>query len=584
MTSDRPGGPDAALAPPVEQPYIRCDDVFKIYKSEELEVVALRGLDLEVYRGEMMALVGASGSGKSTLLNILAGLDQPSAGRVEVGGRDLLTTPAEELVDYRRAEVGFVWQQTGRNLIPYLGARANVEMPLMIEGASRGEARERATDLLERVGLADKARNRPDQLSGGEQQRVAIAVALANNPPLLLADEPTGELDNATAGEVFDVFAQLNEQTGVTIVIVTHDASIIDRVHRVVAFRDGKTSAEIVRRTRFSREERSDVDEYAVVDRSGRLQVPREIADALGLGRRARVSLVGDHIEVRTDQSASAGPPPRAPSNVPPPAPPSAPAAGGAMSTPLVDVREVNRSFRGAGAVVHAVRDVTLQVRHGEFVALRGRSGSGKTTLLNLIAGLDRPEGGSVHLDGEEISSASEARLTELRRHSIGFVFQSFALLPLFSARENVELALRIAGVHGRAAAQRANEALDLVGLGPRADHRPYELSGGEQQRVAIARAIANQPAAADRRRADRRAGLGDRCADLRAAAGDYLRGHHRHRRHPRPADDRARRARAGDGGRRADRRDRPRRLGTARLALRPAPPRSSEPARLRVR
>ena len=164
------------------------------------------------------------------------------------------------------------------------------------------------------------------------------------------------------------------------------------------------------------------------------------------------------------------------------------------MTEALVDVREVNRSFRGAGSVVHAVRDVTLQVYSGEFVALRGRSGSGKTTLLNLIAGLDRPESGSIHLEGEEISSASEPRLTELRRHSIGFVFQSFALLPLFSARENVELALRIAGVHGRAASQRANEALDLVGLGPRADHRPYELSGGEQQRVAIARAIANRP------------------------------------------------------------------------------------------
>ena len=284
-----------------EQPYIRCEDLFKIYKSEELEVVALRGLDLEVYRGEMMALVGASGSGKSTLLNILAGLDQPSAGKVEVGGRDLLTTPPEELVDYRRSEVGFVWQQTGRNLIPYLGARENVEVPLILEGASRSTARKRASLLLDQVGLADKERNRPDQLSGGEQQRVAIAVALANDPPLLLADEPTGELDSATAGEVFDVFTALNEETGVTIVVVTHDASIIERVHRVIAFRDGKTSAEIVRRARFSRDHTLDVEEYAVVDRSGRLQIPREIAEQLGLGNRARVSLVEDHIEVRGD-------------------------------------------------------------------------------------------------------------------------------------------------------------------------------------------------------------------------------------------------------------------------------------------
>ena len=164
------------------------------------------------------------------------------------------------------------------------------------------------------------------------------------------------------------------------------------------------------------------------------------------------------------------------------------------MTGALVEVRGVSRSFSGAGAIVHAVRDVTLEVGAGEFVALRGRSGSGKTTLLNLVAGLDRPDSGSVHLAGEEISSASEARLTDLRRHSIGFVFQSFALLPLFSARENVELALRIAGVHGRTATARAREVIDLVGLGPRADHRPYELSGGEQQRVAIARAIVNRP------------------------------------------------------------------------------------------
>ena len=164
------------------------------------------------------------------------------------------------------------------------------------------------------------------------------------------------------------------------------------------------------------------------------------------------------------------------------------------MTPALVEVRDVSRSFHLSGTAVHAVRNVTLDVAEGEFVALRGRSGSGKTTLLNLIAGLDRPDSGSVHLAGEEVSSASEARLTELRRHSVGFVFQSFALLPLFSARENVALALRIAGVHGRAVFQRADEVIDLVGLGPRRDHRPYELSGGEQQRVAIARAIANRP------------------------------------------------------------------------------------------
>ena len=176
-------------------PYIVCEDLFKIHKSDELEVVALRGLDLKVRGGELMAIVGASGSGKSTLLNILAGLDQPSAGRAFVGGRDLLTMTEAEMVRYRRSAVGFIWQQTGRNLIPYLTATQNVELPLMLDGIEAGAARERANELLAAVSLEHRHDHHPEQLSGGEQQRVSIAVALANRPPLLLADEPTGELD-----------------------------------------------------------------------------------------------------------------------------------------------------------------------------------------------------------------------------------------------------------------------------------------------------------------------------------------------------------------------------------------------------
>ena len=283
-------------------PYIHCEDLFKIYKSEELEVVALRGLDLKVARGEMMAIVGASGSGKSTLLNILAGLDTPSAGRVNVGVRDLLTATVDDLVEYRRREVGFVWQQTSRNLITYLSAEQNVEVPLILEGRSPGQARARARYLLEAVGLSERRRQRPDQLSGGEQQRVAIAVSLANDPPLLLADEPTGELDSVTADEIFRLFRTLNETTGVTIVIVTHDRAIARRVDRVVAMRDGRTSTEIVRHASFSRGQGELVEEFAVVDRSGRLQLPREHLDALGIGERARVELTGDHVEVRPEQ------------------------------------------------------------------------------------------------------------------------------------------------------------------------------------------------------------------------------------------------------------------------------------------
>ena len=289
---------------PPEAPYIQCEDLFKIFKTPELEVVALRGLDLRVARGEMMAIVGSSGSGKSTLLNILAGLERPSAGRVVVGERDLLTTTEEELVGYRRSEVGFVWQQTGRNLIPYLNACQNVETPLILDGATRGAARERARALLAQLGLAERAANRPDELSGGEQQRVAIAVALANDPPLLLADEPTGELDAATTTEVFDAFGALNAATGVTVVIVTHDRAITERVDRVITMQDGRASAELIRRQRFARDGVGDLDEFAVVDRSGRLQIPREYAERLHLGARARVELAADHIEVHAEQPA----------------------------------------------------------------------------------------------------------------------------------------------------------------------------------------------------------------------------------------------------------------------------------------
>jgi ABC-type lipoprotein export system ATPase subunit len=290
---------EAATEAQAEQTYVLCEDLFKIYKQDELEVVALRGLDLKVRRGELMAIVGASGSGKSTLLNILAGLDVPSAGRAFVGGRNLLTMTPADLVVYRRKEVGFVWQQTSRNVVPYLTAVQNVELPMILEGVEPGPARSRARLLLEAVGLSHRLEAKPDRLSGGEQQRVAIAVALANDPPLLLADEPTGELDSQTASEIFGVFRSLNEQFGVTIMVVTHDPAISNAVDRIVSIRDGRISTESFRRVKFQGRDAFVLhDEFAVVDRTGRLQVARDLLEALGITERARLRLQGDHIAI----------------------------------------------------------------------------------------------------------------------------------------------------------------------------------------------------------------------------------------------------------------------------------------------
>ncbi|MFN8534703.1 MAG: ATP-binding cassette domain-containing protein [Dehalococcoidia bacterium] len=270
-------------------PYVRAESLFKIYQIADLEVVALQGLDLAIERGELVAIVGASGSGKSTLLNMLGGLDLPSAGRIVVGDQDLVRLHERELVRYRREGVGFIWQQPSRNLLPYLTAAQNVELPMVLAGLGASERRRQRDDLLGAVGLAAKAANKPDQLSGGEQQRVATAVALALDPPLLLADEPTGELDSETANEVMALFRSLCRERGVTIVLVTHDPEVAASVDRVVRIRDGRVSSEAVLGV---------AEELVVVDGAGRLQIPAALRDQFGLVGRVRVSGAGDHVGI----------------------------------------------------------------------------------------------------------------------------------------------------------------------------------------------------------------------------------------------------------------------------------------------
>lgn len=281
-----------------------CDNLVRIYQAEGIEVQALQGLDLLVHDGEMIAIVGASGSGKSTLLNVLAGVDAPTAGRARVAGHDLLDLSRSERVRYRRDVVGFVRQQTARNLVPYLTAAQVIDLPMTIAGRPRRERAERSALLLEALGVSHCADRRPDQMSGGEQQRVSIGVALANEPRVLLADEPTGELDSETAQEVFAALRTANRDLGSTVIVVTHDAAVSGQVARTVAIRDGRTSSEVLRSG-----DRHDAlaEEYAVMDRAGRVQVPREFREALALTRRVRMALADDHVQIRSDRDDAEG-------------------------------------------------------------------------------------------------------------------------------------------------------------------------------------------------------------------------------------------------------------------------------------
>ncbi|MFE9423315.1 ABC transporter ATP-binding protein [Kitasatospora sp. NPDC006697] len=303
--------------PPAVDGLVVCENLVRIFRTGAagrpggVEVQALQGLDLVVAEGELLALVGSSGSGKSTLLSILAGLDRPSAGTARVADTDLAALGRRARTAYRRRTVGVVQQQTARNLLPYLTARENVQLPLAYGGTARGRRPARAAELLDLLGVGHLAARRPAELSGGEQQRVAIAVAVANEPRLLLADEPTGELDTATAAEIFAALRAANRELGVTVLIVTHDALVSEQVRRTVRIRDGRTSTEVLRRRADEGEQAGAhglvAEEYAVLDRVGRLQLPREFTEQLALRERVRLVLEADHIGVWPDQGRPEG-------------------------------------------------------------------------------------------------------------------------------------------------------------------------------------------------------------------------------------------------------------------------------------
>jgi putative ABC transport system ATP-binding protein len=350
------------------EPFILCENLVKIYRiddahgqSETTEVQALQGLDLAVARGEMVGVVGASGSGKSTLLNILGGLDRPTGGRAFVDRRDLGRMTRAELDRYRLEKVGFVWQQAARNLIPYLTAIENVRLPLMISGRLDEHARRRPAELLHMVGLDERMHHRLEELSGGEQQRVAIAIALANEPCLLLADEPTGELDTATARTIYELLRKLNQILKLTIVIVSHDTTLAERVDRVVAVRDGKLASETVRRkTGRAKDGEHHLVELLVLDSAGRLQIPREHLERYKINRRVRIEETRRGILIRPPEEDTSAADAAAPGTSEA-APPDAPAGW----EPFPERWNIlQRSREAAGRILRRLRPDTAETPH----------------------------------------------------------------------------------------------------------------------------------------------------------------------------------------------------------------------------
>jgi ABC-type lipoprotein export system ATPase subunit len=447
-------------------------DLFRVYSTPEGHAAALQGLTLSVQEREVLVVLGPSGSGKSTLLRVLAGLERPSAGSAQVFGADLGRLSSNRLADYRSKTTGYVEQHYSRSLDPDLTARELVGVQPGLAGTRRPDRLRRADELLERVGLADKVGARPSELSGGEQQRIAVCAALAHRPRLLLADEPTGELDAGSAGLVYSLIGELAREHGCTTVIVSHDVESTAIADRTVRVRDGRVSEEA---------ERGD-GAALVVARGGWLRLPEDLLARARIGTRARAELGDEGIVVfpadeGAEPAAGAGD--------------EAEPASRALGAVVAEARGVSVRY-GAGRRETVVLDgLTAAFSAGRLTALTGPSGSGKTTLLNLLAGLHDPSAGAVALFGRALAALGREERAALRRDSIAFIPQDPGLTPFLNARENVEVALALRELHAEDARRRALDALAVVGLAERAEQRVGRLSAGERQRVAIARALA---------------------------------------------------------------------------------------------
>ncbi|HET7554839.1 MAG TPA: ATP-binding cassette domain-containing protein [Gaiellaceae bacterium] len=443
---------------------VEAHDLFRVHSTPEGDAAALQGLTLDVGEGELLTVLGPSGAGKTSFLRILAGLDVPSAGTIRVFGRNLRALGRGERARYRTEVVGYLDQHYDRALAPELTAVELVGLRLRADG---GEWRPRAEELLARVGLGSKLRSRPAELSGGEQQRVALCAALAHRPRLLLADEPTGELDEVGARLVYDAIAGLASAEGCTVVVVSHDPASTSVADRFVHIRDGRVSEETV-----------GGEDAIVVGRGGWLRLPQEFLERAGIGTRASASLEGGRIVVSAAGSDGAVP-----------EEPELRLAAAGPGAPVGVLRGVVKTHGHGATAARVFAGLDAFFPAGRLTAVTGPSGSGKTTLLHLLAGLDLPDAGEVLVDGTAVNALDRPARAELRRRAIALVPQQSGLVPFLSARENVELGQSIRGLDGD-----AQDALTAVGLGERAGQRVSRLSAGEQVRVAVARAVAARP------------------------------------------------------------------------------------------
>jgi ABC-type lipoprotein export system ATPase subunit len=447
-------------------------DAFRIHRSAGGTAVALQGLSLQVEEGEIVVVLGPSGSGKTTLLRMLAGFDSLSAGTVHVLGEDIAQLSPGDLARFRAKNLGVLDQHYARALSPDLSCAHTVGLGLELLGEPRSRANAAAATLLEGVGLGDRLDARPEHLSGGEQQRVALCAALAHGPRLLLADEPAGELDAESAETVYGLIAELTREQRATAVVVSHDEAAARIADRLVHVRDG----------RVVQEGKPGDPPSLVVTEPGWIRLPDPLLDAMGAPRRLRAELQGEGVLL---SSAADRPLPQV-RELAPLGPRTA-----AERAVVAEVRDVVRRFAAAGWAV--LDGLSWRFESRSFTAVVGRSGSGKTTLLHLLAGLDRQTAGEVLVAGHELGALERAEVAALRRRQIALVTQEPGLVPHLTARENVELGLQVRGAGG-SASKAAAYALVQVGLSERLEHRADRLSAGERQRVAIARALASRP------------------------------------------------------------------------------------------